>query len=107
MGVSTQYGVLQSTRVGDLDPFSVLYVMAQEGWSPTEITRQLMEDSGLKGISGISGDMILAALIDLGVENKHIVKALKKIDLKGYKFQAKNVQRNADLIMQKVIGKMS
>ena len=31
--------------------------MAQEGWSPTEITRQLMEDSGLKGISGISGDM--------------------------------------------------
>ena len=44
--------------------------------------------------SGISGDMILAALIDLGVENKHIVKALKKIDLKGYKFQAKNVQRN-------------
>ena len=57
MGVSTQYGVLQSTRVGDLDPFAALYVMAQEGWSPTEITRQLMEDSGLKGISGISGDM--------------------------------------------------
>ena len=44
--------------------------------------------------SGISGDMILAALIDLGVEDKHIVKALKKIDLKGYKLQAKNVQRN-------------
>ena len=44
--------------------------------------------------SGISGDMILGALIDLGVEGKKIGKALKKIDLKGYKFQVKNVQRN-------------
>ena len=44
--------------------------------------------------SGISGDMILGALIDLGVEEKNIGKALKKIDLNGYKFQVKNVQRN-------------
>jgi len=44
--------------------------------------------------SGISGDMILGALIDLGVEEKQIDKALKKIDLKGYKFQTKNVERN-------------
>jgi len=38
--------------------------------------------------------MILGALIDLGVPDKNISKALKKIDLKGYKLQAKNVQRN-------------
>ena len=31
--------------------------------------------------SGISGDMILGALIDLGVQAKDISKALKKIDL--------------------------
>ena len=44
--------------------------------------------------SGISGDMILGALIDLGVLEKNISKALKNIDLKGYKLQTKNVQRN-------------
>lgn len=44
--------------------------------------------------SGISGDMILGAMVDLGVEIKEIRKALKKIDLKGYKLQADHVQRN-------------
>ena len=44
--------------------------------------------------SGISGDMILGALVDLGVNVKDIRKALKKIDLTGYKLQAKKVQRN-------------
>ncbi|MED5353834.1 MAG: nickel pincer cofactor biosynthesis protein LarC [Nitrospinota bacterium] len=44
--------------------------------------------------SGISGDMILGALIDLGVQETNISKALKKIDLKGYKFQTKYVERN-------------
>ena len=43
MGISTQYGVIQSTRTGDLDPFAVLYVMDQEHWDTKEITRQLME----------------------------------------------------------------
>jgi pyridinium-3,5-bisthiocarboxylic acid mononucleotide nickel chelatase len=38
--------------------------------------------------------MILGALVDLGVDIKDIRKALKKIDLKGYKLQAKKVQRN-------------
>ncbi len=44
--------------------------------------------------SGISGDMILGAMVDLGIEIKEIRKALKKIDLKGYKLQANHVQRN-------------
>ncbi len=44
--------------------------------------------------SGISGDMILGALVDLGVDIKAIRRALKKIDLKGYKLQAKKIQRN-------------
>ncbi len=44
--------------------------------------------------SGISGDMILGALVDLGVDIKDIRKALKKMDLNGYKLQAKNIQRN-------------
>lgn len=44
--------------------------------------------------SGISGDMILGALVDLGVDIKGIRNALKKIDLQGYKISSKNVKRN-------------
>ena len=44
--------------------------------------------------SGISGDMILGALIDLGIKLKDIEVNLKKIDLKGYKLEKKCVQRN-------------
>ena len=57
LGASTQFGVLQSTRSGDLDPFAVLYVMDREGWSADEIRRQLIQESGLLGISGVSGDL--------------------------------------------------
>jgi len=44
--------------------------------------------------SGISGDMILGAMVDLGVDIKEIRNALKKIDLKGYKLHSKKIQRN-------------
>lgn len=57
MGTSTQYGMIQSTRCGELDVFAVLYLMDKEGLTTDEIRRQLIEDSGIKGISGTSGDM--------------------------------------------------
>ena len=57
MGVSTQYGLIQSTRSGDFDPFAMLYVMEEEGWNTAEIRRQLINESGLLGISGVSGDV--------------------------------------------------
>ena len=57
MGVSTQYGLIQSTRSGDFDPFAMLYVMEEESWSTVEIRRQLINESGLLGISGVSGDV--------------------------------------------------
>jgi len=57
--------------------------------------------------SGISGDMILAALIDLGVKLKDIEVNLKKIDLKGYKLQKKCVQRNGIAGIQiKIVSKL-
>ena len=57
MGNSTQYGTIQSTRCGDLDPFAVLYVMDEEGLTTDDIRRQLIEESGMLGISGVSGDL--------------------------------------------------
>lgn len=57
MGLSPQSGVPHSNRTGDLDPFAVLYVQKRLGLSVDETAEQLCKNSGLKGLSGISGDI--------------------------------------------------
>lgn len=49
-------GLMMETRLGDLDP-SVLLELMREGYSVERLSRLLYEESGLKGVSGLSGDM--------------------------------------------------
>ena len=44
--------------------------------------------------SGISGDMNLGAMIDLGIEKSYLVKELNKLNLKGWKLVAEKDQRH-------------
>ena len=37
--------------------------------------------------SGISGDMNLGALIDLGIDEKYLIDELKKLNLNGYEIK--------------------
>lgn len=57
MDFSPQSGVPMAERIGDTDVFSVLYLMHKENISPKEMRDILCYKSGLKGISGKSGDM--------------------------------------------------
>ncbi|MDA8202464.1 MAG: acetate/propionate family kinase [Chloroflexi bacterium] len=57
MGFSPQSGLPNATRIGDLDPYAVLYVMDREGLGPGEMAAVLATDGGLKGISGVGGDL--------------------------------------------------
>lgn len=57
MGFSPQSGLPMNNRCGDLDVFSVLYLMEQERLTPGSMSKILTTQSGLKGISGISGDV--------------------------------------------------
>lgn len=85
MGASTQYGMVQSTRCGDLDAFAVLYLMDKEGYSTDEIRRQLIEESGVKGISGTSGDMRdVEAAIDAGNDNARLALETYVYGVKKY-----------------------
>jgi acetate kinase len=57
MGMSPQSGLLNAKRVGDLDPYALLYIMEKENLSVSDIGDILMSKGGLYGISGIkSGD---------------------------------------------------
>lgn len=56
MGFSALDGLPMGTRVGQLDPGVVLYLMEQ-GMDAAALTRLFYEESGLKGLSGISHDM--------------------------------------------------
>lgn len=44
--------------------------------------------------SGISGDMNLGAMIDLGVDEKFLERELEKLNLKGWKIEVKKEQRH-------------
>lgn len=57
MGFSTLEGMLMNTRCGSLDPGVVLYLLQQKKMKLSEVTDVLYNQSGLFGISGISGDM--------------------------------------------------
>jgi acetate kinase len=57
MGFTALDGLPMGTRPGQLDPGVVLHLIEERGMSPAEVTRLLYNESGLKGLSGISNDM--------------------------------------------------
>ena len=57
MGFTPLEGLLMGTRSGDLDPSVLEYLCEKEGISLQEVTAILNRQSGLLGVSGLTGDM--------------------------------------------------
>lgn len=57
MGFSPLEGLVMATRSGDVDPAMISFLQRVEHWSPEDVDRVLSSESGLLGLSGISGDM--------------------------------------------------
>ncbi|MGM7559311.1 acetate/propionate family kinase [Aerococcus christensenii] len=57
MGFTPVAGVVMGTRSGDVDPSMLAYIMEKEHIDMTEMLRILNNESGLKGLSGVSSDM--------------------------------------------------
>jgi len=57
MGMTPLGGIAMSTRPGSLDPGVILHLQRHLGIPPADLDRLLWRESGLKGLSGESGDM--------------------------------------------------
>jgi acetate kinase len=57
MGFTPLDGLVMATRSGSIDPGAVLHLITACGLSAAEVERLLTRESGLLGVSGISGDM--------------------------------------------------
>lgn len=57
MGFTPLEGLVMGTRCGDLDPSLVEYIAFKDGLSLSEVDTVLNKQSGLLGISGLTGDM--------------------------------------------------
>ncbi|MEW5423175.1 acetate/propionate family kinase [Amorphus sp. 3PC139-8] len=57
MGFTALDGLPMGTRCGQIDPGVLLYLIGEKGMTTEELTKLLYNESGLKGLSGISNDV--------------------------------------------------
>ncbi len=57
LGFSTFAGLMMGTRPGDFDPGLIFYLNRELGMNLDDMEKMLYKESGLLGISGVSGDM--------------------------------------------------
>ena len=66
MGLTPLDGLVMGTRSGDVDPGLIAYLAGRTGMGLGRLTQTLNNDSGLRGLSGVSNDMrtVVAAAAD-------------------------------------------
>jgi len=57
MGFTPLEGIMMGTRSGSIDPGILIYLVRHRGYTPEQLDRILNQQSGLRGVSGLSGDM--------------------------------------------------
>ncbi|MHC4561876.1 MAG: acetate/propionate family kinase [Planctomycetota bacterium] len=87
MGLTPLAGLVMATRPGDLDPGLLLHLIRDRGISPDDLTERLYTDSGLLGLSGISGDVLtVQAAADEG--NPKALLAIEVFCRRAHKYLA-------------------
>ena len=57
MGLTPTEGLMMGTRVGDVDPGALVYIMLKHNLSATDLQKVINKESGMLGVSEISSDM--------------------------------------------------
>lgn len=69
MGLTPTEGLMMGTRVGDVDPGALTFLMTKHGLSAEELQKIINKESGVLGVTGISSDMReIEAAINAGNE---------------------------------------
>ncbi len=82
MGMTALEGLPMGTRCGSLDPGAIIYMIRDLGIAADKVEHILYNDSGLKGISGISNDV--KTLLDS--KDPNAIFALDYFSLKAAQF---------------------
>ncbi|MDX9872376.1 MAG: acetate/propionate family kinase [Clostridia bacterium] len=56
-GFSLQSGLSHANRAGDIDPYILVYLMKEEGYTLDQVLDDLTKRGGMYGISGVSNDL--------------------------------------------------
>ncbi|MDE7109873.1 MAG: acetate kinase [Muribaculaceae bacterium] len=57
MGLTPTEGLMMGTRVGDVDPGALVYMMEREGLDAAGVSKLINKESGVAGVTGLSSDM--------------------------------------------------
>lgn len=57
LGLSLQCGIMHNNRCGDIDPYILIYLMEECGYTLERVKTMLNRESGLLGMSGVSNDL--------------------------------------------------
>lgn len=85
MGLTPTEGLMMGTRVGDVDPGALVYLMMKHNLTPQELQKIINKESGVLGVSEVSSDMReLEAAIKAGNTNAQL--ALDMYELRIIKY---------------------
>ncbi len=84
MGFTPMEGLVMATRSGNVDPGALLHVQRRHGVSAADMERMLDRESGLLGVSGVSGDM--RAVLDAA--SRGVARAQLAVDVYVHRLRA-------------------
>ncbi len=66
MGFTPLEGLMMGARSGSIDPAILIYLMREQGYTADQLNEMLNQESGFKGVSGISADLraIISAMAE-------------------------------------------
>ena len=85
MGLTPTEGLMMGTRVGDIDPGALVYMMNKHGLSAAELQKIINKESGVLGVSEISSDMReLEAAVAKGDERAKLALDMYELRITKY-----------------------
>ena len=73
MGLTPTEGLMMGTRVGDVDPGAIVYMMEREGLDAAGVSKLINKQSGVAGVTELSSDMRdIEAAVEAGNERAQL-----------------------------------